>query len=95
MNKRKFEIVFINAVNSLRKSGIVPIDTGNLAYNAIRGLWVSDKHFKVYIDETVADYAKYTIEPWGNGQNPNENWFERAFKFLANDIARQLGGKIG
>lgn len=94
MNRSDLENVFIDALNALRRSGIVPIDTGNLAYNAIKGMWIGNQ-FKIYIDSSVAPYAVYTIEKWKSGKNPNENWLERAWKFVANYISKRLGGQIG
>lgn len=94
MTKKDLENVFIDAMMALRKSGIVPIDTGNLAYSAIKGMWVGNT-FKIYIDTNVAPYAPYTIERWNKGQNPNEGWLEKAWKFVANYIAKRLGGEIG
>ena len=95
MNKSDLENVFIDAMMALRKSGIVPVDTGNLAYNAIKGMWVNDKTFRIYIDTSVAPYADFTIMVWSKGKNPNEGWFYKAMKFLADYIARRLGGQIG
>lgn len=95
MNKSDLESVFIDAMMALRKSGIVPIDTGNLAYNAIKGIWISDSQYKIYIDSSVAPYAVYTVEKWKTGKNPNEGWLEKAFRFVANYIAVRLGGQIG
>lgn len=94
MNKSDLENVFIDAMMALRKSGIVPIDTGNLAYIAIKGMWVGNT-FKIYIDTYIAPYAVYTIEKWNKGKNPNEGWLEKAFRFVANYIAVRLGGQIG
>lgn len=94
MSKGDFENVFLDATMALRKSGIVPIDTGNLAYNAIKGIWISDKQYRIYIDSNVAPYAPYTQEKWKSGKNPNEGWLDRAFQFVANYIAKRLGGKI-
>lgn len=95
MNKSDFENIFIDAVNALRKSRIVPIDTGNLAYNAIKANWASDKQYTIYIDSTVAPYAKYTIEAWKDGTNPNEDWLYRAFMFVARYISKRIGGELG
>lgn len=94
MTRQRIERVFVDAMNALRKSGIVPIDTGNLAYNAIKGYWKSDKTYTIYIDEGVAPYASLTIEKWDNRKNPNKGWFMKAYKFVANYVAIRLGGKV-
>lgn len=94
MEEQDWENLFTNAMDALRRSGIVPIDTGRLADNAIRGIWIGQNTYKIYIDEKVAPYAKYTIEPWEKGRNPNQGWFERAVVFVAEYIAKELGGTI-
>ena len=94
MERQDWENLFTNAMSALRRSGIVPIDTGNLAFNSIKGIWIGQNRFKIYIDENVAPYAKYTIEPWEEGQNPNQGWFERAVVFVAEYIENELGGTI-
>lgn len=94
MEEQDWENLFTNAMDALRRSGIVPIDTGRLANNAIRGIWIGQNTYKIYIDEKVAPYAKYTIEPWEKGRNPNQGWFERAVVFVAEYIAKELGGTI-
>lgn len=88
MTQQSWENLFRNAMNALRKSGIVPIDTGNMAYNSIKGIWISENTFKIYIDEDVAPYAKHTIEYRVN--NPNNGWLERAVKYLAQYIEKEL-----
>lgn len=94
MDKQDWENLFKEAINALRTSGIIPIDTGNLAYNSIKAIWVSEKTFRIYIDESVAPYAKYTIEPWSKGENPNQGWLDRAVLYIANYISRRIGGTI-
>lgn len=41
-----------------------PVDTGNLKYNAIKLEMFNDKTARLYVDEKVAPYMKYTNEPW-------------------------------
>ena len=94
MNRNDLENVFINAMMALRRSGIVPIDTGNLAYTAFKGMWAGNT-YKIYIDSSVAPYAPYTVEKWKKGRNPNEGWLEKAHRFVADYIAKRLGGTIG
>ena len=61
-----------------------PKDTGNLAYNAIKLVQVSEDHIKIYVDcdfkTGIAPYMVYTNEPWlsekwRGKQNPNEHWW--------------------
>lgn len=87
-------MLFIEAINSLRQQVFVPYDTGNLKFNAIKGIWISETQYRIYIDENVAPYVFFTQEPWKKGQNPNQGWVEKAHQYLANYIARRLKGKV-
>lgn len=47
---------------------------------------------------TNIEYMPYTNEPWLSPKwkgrnNPNEGWFEESTEFMAQMIARHLGGK--
>lgn len=94
MTKNEWESLFRDAMQSLRDKTFVPYDTGNLKFNAIKGMWVSAQTFRIYIDEEVAPYVFYTQEPWINrpGINPNQGWVEKAVDYIANYIAHRLGG---
>lgn len=96
MTRTEWERVFKRAVTNLRKEAFVPYDTGNLKFNAIKGIWVDENTFRIYIDESVAPYVFFTNEPWINrkGKNPNENWIDKMVDFLVKDIAIQLKGEI-
>lgn len=59
---RKVENALYKAIVIFRLSA--PIKTGNLRYNAIKMQRVSEGVWRVFIDETIAPYAKYTILPW-------------------------------
>jgi hypothetical protein len=94
MTKAEFEILFIDAINALRRQAFTPKDTGNLAYNAIKGIWIDDKRFRIYVDESIAPYMVFTNESWNKGTNPNENWFQKAVKFIATHISSKLNGEL-
>lgn len=96
MTRNDWELLFIEATNSLREQVFVPYDTGNLKYNAIKGIWISENQYRIYIDESVAPYVFFTNEPWINrkGKNPNENWIEKAVDYIATYIAERTGGQI-
>lgn len=93
MTRNEWEMLFIDAINSLRQQTFVPYDTGNLKFNAIKGIWISETQYRIYIDENVAPYVFFTQEPWEERKNPNEGWVEKAHRYLADYIARRLGGK--
>lgn len=92
--REKFEILFKQAINELRKQSWVPYDTGNLKLNAIKGIWLNDNTFRIYVDENVADYMKYTNEKWTKGTNPNEGWWQKAVNFIAVYISNRLRGEF-
>ena len=96
MTKNEWETLFIEAINSLRQQVFVPYDTGNLKYNAIKGIWIGENQYRIYIDEAVAPYVFFTNEPWINrrGNNPNENWVDKMVNFIAQYIAQRAGGTI-
>ena len=60
MDKKAFERLFVEAINSLRQQTFVPYDTGNLKFNAIKGRWTGENRFTIYVDEQVAPYVYYT-----------------------------------
>lgn len=90
MEKAEFERIFIETINALRQQTFVPYDTGNLKFNAIKGIWISETTYRIYIDESVAPYMKFTQEAWGKGKNPNEGWFDKAVEFIALYIKQKL-----
>lgn len=76
IDKRKFDRVFLQAVDELRKKA--PKKTGNLRYNAIKYRWNSPTQFEIYVDVGDTD-AFVAGEPLIQGQAPympftNEVW---------------------
>ena len=76
IDKRKFDKVFLEAIEQLRKQA--PKDTGNLRYNAIKYRWVSDSRFEIYVDVGDTD-AFVSKQKFLLGQAPympftNEEW---------------------
>lgn len=90
MEKAEFERIFIEAINALRQQTFVPYDTGNLKFNSIKGIWISETTYRIYIDENIAPYMKFTQEVWGKGKNPNEGWFDKAVEFIAQYIKQKV-----
>ena len=73
--------------------------TGNLAFNAVKKRFYRGRNFKTWIDEDIAPYAPYTNEPWlsphwKGKKNPNEGWFERTARRIAENTAKYCGGTI-
>lgn len=73
---------------------VAPYDTGNLRYNAVRLEIMDDNTCKLYVDEKMAPYMKYTNEPWQHGKNPNEGWFDRAVEHIVELMAQRIGGYV-
>lgn len=73
--------------------------TGNLAFNATKLEVVSEIEAFIGVDKDVAPYMPYTNEPWispkWNGKkNPNEKWFDKTAKELAEHLATLYDGKL-
>ena len=78
---------------------LAPKDTGNLAYNGVRLVFISKKEAILYVDESIAPYMPYTNEPWlstrWNGKrNPNEGWFDRAADSIAQMLSDLVKGDV-
>lgn len=58
---RQAQIMY-GALNYLRS--LTPIKTGNLRYNATNIESLGEGKWRLYIDENIAPYMKYTEEPW-------------------------------
>ena len=73
--------------------------TGNMALNAAQIRFPSPDVCEIYIDDEIAPYLPYTIEPWlsprwKGKKNPNEGWFERAAAYIAQYVAKNVKGEI-
>lgn len=72
-----------------------PYKTGNLRYNAIKLEMTDNNTARLYVDENIAPYMKYTNEPWKPPRtNPNEGWFDRAVQEIAEHIAARTKGEL-
>lgn len=58
---RQAQIMY-GALNYLRS--LTPIKTGNLRHNATNIESLGEGKWRLYIDENIAPYMKYTEEPW-------------------------------
>lgn len=92
-------VIVSQVIAELIAEGYVPIDTGNMAHNAIIYRIVGRNEIHVYVDKRIAPYAVYTEYPWvaprWNGRkNPNEGWWERFREEFAHRLARVLGGEL-
>lgn len=91
MTSGEFYALCKECENILRMSA--PYRTGNLRYNAIK-IEIMGNKCRLYVDEKIAPYMEYTNEPWKNGKNPNEGWFDRAADKIARHIAERTKGEL-
>ena len=73
--------------------------TGNMAFNAARMEFSDPATYIISMDEDIAPYVPYTNEPWlsphwKGKKNPNEGWFERTARRIAENTAKYCGGTI-
>lgn len=90
------EAVLREALRSARNQ--VPIDKGNLRYNSIKLRRTGDLEWEVYIDQSVAPYAKYVNERIPSHHTPkqfaNEKFWDRFCKVFMRVLQTKLGGKL-
>lgn len=71
--------------------------TGNMAFNAARMRFNGADICRIYIDDRIAPYLPYTIKPWisprwKGHKNPNEGWFGRSARIIAENVAHKTNG---
>lgn len=96
MTKQEVVNAAISIVEELRS--MVPRDTGNMAYNALRYELQGDV-LDITVDPAIAPYVYFTNEPWvspkWNGkQNPNEGWWQRFVEEFSRRLATKLKGEL-
>ena len=82
MEQSQFIALTMNAFQIFR--AIVPIDTGNMRYNATRYVQYSDA-VEIRVDARIAPYAVYTND---------EGWVEGGVELIAMYLAQSLGGRV-
>lgn len=97
MSDSEFEALVFEAVMMLRLRA--PIDTGNLAYNAIKVDRTGPNEWTIWVDESIAPYMPYTNEPWISAkwhgkQNPNEDWWDEAVRFISGYLAEKVNAEL-
>ena len=95
MTQNKFIQLTVGAFQIFQ--AIVPIDTGNLRYNAKSYKSTGELTCRILVDGAIAPYAVYTNEPWlsprwHGKKNPNEGWVKGGVEIVAMHISQQLGG---
>ena len=106
MRNEEFTILCSKVVEAIRS--VAPINKrkistrGNLRYNAIKYEFLDDNTCKIYVDEEIAPYMKYTNESWDNfraplygNKNPNEKWWDnKAVESVVKTIGQLLADEI-
>lgn len=95
MTQEKFIQLTVGAFQIFQ--AIVPIDTGNLRYNATNYDSTGERSCEFIVDGKIAPYAVYTNEPWLSPRwhglkNPNEGWVQGGLELVAMYLSQQLGG---
>ena len=78
---------------------IVPIDTGNMRYNATTFNSTGTMSCTIKVDGSIAPYAVYTNEPWLSPRwhgktNPNEGWWNEWCDTFMKRLATKLQGNL-
>lgn len=102
MTRDDFVAIFNQAVNMFREQA--PKDTGHLAFNAIKGKWISENHFKIWIDRDVlvnvpnikGKVAGYYYAGRLNNDSKYKTYgyVEKIARNIAQFIANKIGGVI-
>lgn len=97
MEQSQFIALTMNAFQIFRS--IVPIDTGNMRYNATNYMNMGGLSCQIKVDANIAPYAVYTNAPWisprwHGKKNPNEGWVEGGVELIAMYLAQSLGGRV-
>lgn len=102
MTRDDFVAIFNNAVNLFRQQA--PKDTGHLAFNAVKGRWINDNHFRIWIDRDVlvnqpnieGKIAGYYYAGRLNNDSKYRTYgfVEKIARNIAQYIANQIGGVV-
>lgn len=99
MTKKKFAALCNKCVKVVRKR--CPKKTRNLMKHGIQFEWLGDFKFRIFVNEKEAPYMKYTNESWDKfrpplqgKKNPNEEWWQDAYKLVVELIIKELKGEI-
>lgn len=97
ISEAKQSAIMVTVISTFRT--LVPIDTGNLRYNAVKYRYMGNGKWQIEVDEAIAPYMPYTNEPWtsprwGGKKNPNEHWFDDACDLIAMMLSQELHGEL-
>lgn len=102
MTRDEFVAIFNEAVNKFREQA--PKKTGHLAFNAVKGKWMSENHFKIWIDKDVLEnqpnITGKTAHYYYAGRLNNDTdyktygFVEKIARNIAEYIANAIGGVV-
>ena len=102
MTRDDFVTIFNNAVNLFKQQA--PKKTGHLSLNAVKGRWINNNHFRIWIDRDVLVnqpnmYEKIAGYYYAKTINDNQNYrtygyVEKIARNIAQYIANQIGGVV-
>lgn len=97
MNLKSIDKAIISSIRAFRAQ--VPIDTGNMRYNSVMLMRLSETRQILYINTNIAPYFKYVngewkSKKWNGKKNKNEGFFYRAAMAYVEDLAYRLNGRI-
>ena len=102
MTRDDFVSIFNDAVNRVRQQ--VPKDTGHLSLNAVKGQWINDNHFRIWIDRDVLENqpnSKGKVAGYYYASRLNNDtryktygYVEKIGRNIAQYIANKIGGTI-
>lgn len=99
VTRRKVEATLYEALTIVRNNGLIPIDTGNLRYNAFKIARTGINSWRIYIDHAIAPYdiyvnGKWVSPKWNGKQNPNEGFWQEVCDFIVDYLHQKLGGEL-
>lgn len=102
MTRDDFVTIFNNAVNLFKQQA--PKKTGHLSLNAVKGRWINDNHFRIWIDRDVlvnqpnikGKIAGYYYAGRLNNDSKYRTYgyVEKIARNIAQYIANQIGGTV-
>lgn len=97
LSNAKFKRVCLKALKVVKNRA--PYDTGNLSIHGVQYEFPSPNVCRIYVDETIAYYMKYTNEPWisdywDGKKNKNEGWWQDATEIVGRLISQELEGEL-
>lgn len=86
------------AIAKITAESDIPIDTGNMRYNAFTLTNTGDLEWEISINKAIAPYVVYVNEKLPSHHTPrqqaNEQFWQRAVQTIMRTLRKELGGKL-